>query len=68
MANEKVLIVDDEASVRKLIKKSFARENILNFEATCGKEALEMLLTNSFDLIILDIMMKDMDGLEVLKK
>ncbi len=67
MSKEKILIVDDEEYIRKVIIKSLQRENFLTFEATCGKEALELIKQNSFDLIILDIMMEDMDGLEIIK-
>ncbi len=68
MSKEKILVVDDEESIRKMIKKSLDRENMLVFQAGCGKKALEMIEQNSFDLIVLDIMMEDIDGLEVIKK
>lgn len=68
MSKEKILIVDDEASIRKLIKKSLSRENMTIYESENGEQTLELVKKISFDLIILDVMMEDIDGLEVLKK
>ncbi|MBE6024619.1 MAG: response regulator transcription factor [Cellulosilyticum sp.] len=67
MAGEKVLIVDDEIEIRELISTYLKRENIQSIECENGKEALLNLKENTFDLVILDIMMEDMDGYEVLK-
>lgn len=68
MSKEKILIVDDEASVRRLIKKSLSRENMTIYESENGEQTLDLVKKISFDLIILDVMMEDIDGLEVLKK
>ncbi|MCG8485151.1 MAG: response regulator transcription factor [Clostridia bacterium] len=67
MSKEKILVVDDEEQVRKVIIKSLLRENFITYSARYGKEALELINNNSFDLIILDIMMDDMDGLEIIR-
>ena len=67
MAGEKVLIVDDEVEIRELISTYLRRENIVTTECENGSEALLRLKKESFDLVILDIMMEDMDGYEVLK-
>ena len=67
MNNISVLIVDDEKPVLKAISAVLKRENI---DATCAsgsKEALELLNTNSFDIILLDIMMPEQDGFSLLK-
>lgn len=68
MANENILIVDDELAIRMALKTAFAREGMFIREASCGLEALKLLKTQGFDLIILDIMMQDMDGYAILQK
>lgn len=68
MAKEKILIVDDEEYIRKLIKKSLINENYLIEEASSGNELLNKIKTNNFDLIILDIMLEDKDGFELIKE
>lgn len=68
MARERILIVDDEAPIRKLIIKSISQENYIIEEASSGESALKKLQSNSFDLIILDVMLEDMDGFELIKE
>lgn len=63
-----ILVVDDESSIRRTLK------DILEFEkhkvdlAANGPDAIEMVKDNSYDAIMLDIKMPEMDGLEVLEK
>ena len=64
----KILVVDDEALIRTVIKEYCSNNNHEVFEATSGKEALELLLKNKYDLMILDIMMPEMDGFSMLKE
>ena len=64
----KILVVDDEALIRTVIKEYCSNNNYEVFEATSGKEALELLLKNKYDLMILDIMMPEMDGFSMLKE
>lgn len=66
MPEKKVLVVDDDKVIRQLIEISLRRENIHVTQANCGETALELLNTNSFDLVILDILMDGIDGYEVL--
>lgn len=66
MSNKTVLVVDDDKAVRKLIEISLEREHIYVTHASSGETALELLKINSFDLVILDILMYDIDGYEVL--
>lgn len=68
MAREKVLIVDDEQEIRELISTYLKRENIQVIECENGSTALLHLKKEPVDLIILDIMMEDMDGYEVLRE
>ena len=63
-----MLIVDDESVVRKGISRALANRSIQATEAENGKEALARLNTRKFDLVLLDIKMEDMDGIEVLQE
>ena len=64
---QKVLIVDDEAEIRDMLVKCLCRENLSGIPCQNGHKALEELEKNEIDLVILDIMMADMDGFEVLQ-
>ena len=66
MEQIKVLIVDDEENIRNVIKEYAKVENYLVKEAADGKEALELIKSEPFDLMVLDIMMPEMDGLTLL--
>lgn len=68
MANEKILVVDDERSIRLALRTAFRREGMQVVEADCGKDAVEFLHSQSFDLIVLDVMMQDIDGYTILQK
>ncbi len=58
-----VLIVDDEDRIRLLIKEYCLNENYIVLEANDGIKALKLIKENKIDVIILDIMMPNMDGL-----
>ncbi len=64
----KILIVDDDKEIRKLISIYIENEGIAAFEADNAIEALKMLDKEVFDLIILDIMMPEMNGIEACMK
>src|SRR5450830_1171639 len=66
---KKILIVDDEEEIRCLIRDFLVKENFEADQASNGEEAIGKLSEkdSTFDLIILDIMMPGMDGLEVIK-
>ena len=64
----KILIVDDEEGIRSIIKEYCQTMQYETDEATNGKEALEKLRNNSYDLLVLDIMMPVMDGFSMLKE
>lgn len=61
----KILVVDDEERIRRLIRMYLEREDFLIEEAENGQVALDLALNNDYDLILLDIMMPEMDGIEV---
>ena len=64
----RILIVDDEEGIRKVIKEYCDNENYETDESSNGKEALEKLKVNDYDILILDIMMPQMDGFTMLKE
>ncbi|TRM12604.1 response regulator transcription factor [Lentibacillus cibarius] len=66
--NAKILVVDDEDRIRRLVKMYLEKEDFIVEEADNGTEALELALDNDYDVILLDIMMPEMDGIEVTKK
>lgn len=65
---KKVLVVDDEEDIRFLIRTLLNREGYEVEEAEDGSAALQMLSSERFDLMVLDIMMPKMDGYEVMKE
>ena len=66
--NIKILIVDDEERIRRLLKMYLERENYLIEEAEDGNEALEKAIANDYDVILLDLMMPGKDGIEVCRE
>ncbi|MEN1969123.1 response regulator transcription factor [Lentibacillus sp. N15] len=64
-AIEMVLVVDDEDRIRRLIRMYLEREDFVVEEADNGQDALQMALNKNYDVILLDIMMPGMDGIEV---
>ena len=63
----RILIVEDDKNLRKLITTYLKKNEYITYEATNGLEALDIMDTNYIDLIISDIMMKEMDGYELTK-
>ncbi len=64
----RVLVVDDERYVRRLIRDSLTREGYEVETAESGTEALRMLRENPCDVVIADVVMPGMDGLDLLKR
>lgn len=64
----KILVVDDEVPVRDLLGDLFKKENYLPFTCGSGEEALEVLKKEAFDVVLLDIKLGGMSGLELLKE
>lgn len=60
-----VLVVDDEERIRRLIRMYLERDEFMVEEAENGEVALEMALKKDYDVILLDVMMPVMDGLEM---
>src|SRR3989338_5580795 len=68
MSNEHILIVDDESSIRTAIRSVLSEEGYSVSEARCGEEALELISKETPDVVLLDIWLPGLDGLDVLKK
>lgn len=68
MARETILLVDDEKEIVELMDIYFKNEGYTMLKASNGLEALEQLKTNNVDLIVLDVMMPQMDGMQACMK
>jgi len=64
----KILVVDDERSIRRTLKEILEFEKYEVDLAASGNEALDLVGQNAYDAILLDIKMEGMDGMEVLEK
>ncbi|MFD0713150.1 response regulator [Paenibacillus sp. GCM10027626] len=67
MDKKKVLIVDDQNGIRVLLMEVFSSEGYVTFQASNGKLALEIVRSETPDLVLLDMKIPGMDGLEILK-
>ena len=63
-----ILVVDDEITNRDLMERMLIRQGYTVSLASGGKQAQELIRVKSFDLVLLDIMMPEVDGLSVLKE
>lgn len=66
--NKKVLVVDDQYGIRLLLKEVFSRDGFSIFQAADGRAALEIIQSEQPDLILLDMKMPGMDGIELLRQ
>jgi two-component system alkaline phosphatase synthesis response regulator PhoP len=67
MAKERILVVDDEEDILELVRFHLTREGYQLTLAATGEEALKKAKHETFDLIVLDLMLPGLDGLEVAK-
>ena len=68
MPGEKILVVDDSEGTRNLCSKILEKEGYAVQTAENGEEALKLVSENSFDLVVTDLMMPVMDGMELLEQ
>jgi CheY-like chemotaxis protein len=64
---KKIMVVDDEYYMHRLMSHHLARAGFEILDARSGREAIEMAAREKPDLIIMDVMMAEMDGLTALK-
>jgi len=67
VTNKKILVVDDEERMLRFIRLNLEHDGFQVIEAVKGHEALDKMRTGMPDLILLDVMLPDLDGFEVLK-
>jgi two-component system KDP operon response regulator KdpE len=68
MGDMRVLVVDDEKSLRDFVRRNLEVRNYSVATAANGLEALALMQKQTFDLVILDLMMPNMDGLETTRR
>jgi two-component system alkaline phosphatase synthesis response regulator PhoP len=64
----KILVVDDEPYMHRLLQHHFNRAGYSMISANNGREAIAMAASEKPDLVVMDVMMADMDGLTALKQ
>ena len=64
----RVLIVDDEPQIRRFLRASLSAHGYRVVEASCGREAIALTTTERPELLLLDLGLPDMDGLEVIRR
>ena len=68
MAQRTILVADDDASIRSLLKQLLSDEGYSVVEATTGTEVVEKVKDTNPDLVIMDVRMPELDGIEALSK
>ncbi|MFV0361534.1 MAG: response regulator transcription factor [Suipraeoptans sp.] len=65
--SNRVLIVDDDPAITKLLEKVMKSNDLITTTADSGTKALSLLKDHSFDIVLLDITLGDMEGFEIIK-
>ena len=68
MAQKTILVADDDASIRSLLKQLLADEGFAVLEAATGAEVVEKVKESGPELVIMDIRMPELDGIEALSR
>ena len=66
--SKKILVVDDEEFIRKALAEKLKNEGFDVLEAEDGEKAVDLALSSHPDLILLDVIMPKMDGVEAMRK
>ena len=67
-SNHRILVVDDSSTIRAIVKDAFEKAGFIVETAVNGKEALQLIQLNPPDLILSDIDMPEMNGIELCKR
>lgn len=65
---DKVLIVDDDPAITRLLEKVMRSNDMVPTVSNCGKDALAYLHSNTYDMILMDIMLGDMEGFDIIQQ
>jgi two-component system phosphate regulon response regulator PhoB len=68
MPNERILVVEDEQDILELVRYNLSRENYKVLCAASGEEALRIIASEPMNLVVLDLMLPGIDGLEVTRR
>ncbi len=68
ITNQRVLVVDDETSIRRYLRAALGAQGVTVYEAASGMEAINAVLTHRPDIIVLDLGLPDIDGIEVTRR
>lgn len=68
MSDKKILIIEDEIKIARFLELELKYEGYIVEQSQDGREGLQKALSKEFDLILLDIMLPSMNGIEVLRK
>lgn len=68
LANQRVLVVDDEAPIRRYLRAALGAQGLTVYEAATGEEAIQAVLSHRPDIIILDLGLPDIDGVEITRR
>ncbi|MFA6091954.1 MAG: response regulator [Elusimicrobiota bacterium] len=63
-----ILVVEDEAPILRFLRSALQAEGLIVVEAVNGRSALELAASRKPDMVLLDLMLPDMDGIDVLKR
>ena len=66
--NQRILVVDDEAPIRRYLRAALGSQGFTVYEAATGLEAVQAVLSHRPDIIILDLGLPDIDGIEVTRR
>jgi two-component system, OmpR family, KDP operon response regulator KdpE len=65
---QRVLVVDDETSIRRYLRAALSAQGFAIYEAASGQEAINAVVSDHPDLVILDLGLPDFDGIEVTRR
>ncbi|HEY1710738.1 MAG TPA: response regulator transcription factor [Rhizomicrobium sp.] len=67
-SQQRVLVIDDEPPIRRFLRTSLGAQGYIVLEAEDGKQGFAMLQRNAVDVLVLDLGLPDMDGLDLLRR
>ncbi len=68
MTKEKILFIEDDEDIQELVRYNLSRDGFRVMGSTSGEEAIETVSDETFDLVLLDLMLPGVDGLEVCRR